>query len=91
MKTERECVEAVQTAYARMKEACSDAQEAILALMAHNRGEESFLDRNAAYLSLGELESLGGKMKELHSAQTTRLAVHFPEYLGLVATGGGGR
>lgn len=91
MKTERECVEAVQEAYARMKDACSDAQEAVLALMAHNQGQDNFLHRNAAYQSLGELESLGGKMKELHGAQTARLAKHFPEYLGLVAQGGGGR
>lgn len=91
MKTERECIEAVQAAYARMKEACSDAQEALLGIMAHNQGEENFLNRNATYLSLGEMESLGGKMKELHGAQTARLAVNFPEYLGLVAQGGGGR
>lgn len=91
MKTERECVEAAQAAFAAMKSAVEDLREAVLGIAAHNPGEDRFLHRNAAYISLGEVESLGGDVKQLHGKQTARLAEFFPEFLKVVATGGGGR
>lgn len=91
MKTEREHVEAAQAAFAAIKSAVEDLHEAVIGIMAYNQGEDRFLHRNAAYISLGEIESLGGQVKQIHGAQTERLAKFFPEFLSIVATGGGGR
>lgn len=88
-KSEREHIEDVKEAIARMKDAARDAQEGLRGIMAHNQGVEKAARMNAAYLTLGEFESIAGDIKQAHGRGTERLLKHFPGYEGVVVMGPG--
>ena len=71
-KTEREHIEDAKEAIAKMKAACREVQEAMRGVMAHNQGDEEKARANAAYITLGEFESLAGEIKQAHGRAFVR-------------------
>ncbi len=90
-KSEREHIEDVKEAIARMKDAARDVQEGLRGIMAHNQGVEKVARMNAAYLTLGEFESIAGDIKQAHGRGTERLMDHFPGYDSVISADGKGR
>lgn len=92
MKTERELIEDAKEAIAKIKAGCREVQEAMRGVIAHNQGDEEKAKANAAYITLGEFESLGGEAKQAHGRASDRLMKHWPNFDKMVSFGpGGGR